>query len=884
MTESEHTQPSEAEKKLHDSEERFQAIINSIGDNIFTMDTNLRHTGVYGAWVSRLGMKPEDFIGKTGREIFGDANADLHENATRRALNGEYVTYEWEGKTASGDVKYFQSSNSPIRDENGRISSIVSVGRDITEIKNYQNELALRAQLLDSADDGICLINEEGHFIYFNNAYCRIHGYSKEELAGMTIRDLDSPEDQRLYDWLDHELRQYGYARFDSTHLTKDGRTIELEVSSQIIESNGKHLLMSIERDITERKRTNEELALRAQLLDSAGDGICLLRGDRSFAYVNEMYCRQHGYTREELLGMKIDNIELSISEERRIRVGNQLDAQGFAVFEAVHRRKDGSRLDLEIFLRSVESGGVTYNLGVERDITERKKSQKALMESEEKYRGLVNNLSLGIFRSTVDPNGRFLEVNPAMETITGYTRNELLTMDILRLYHNPDDRRTMLEEMATRNVPLTREVTFRKKDGGLITVRDTKAPMRDENGKLLYLDGIIEDITMVKALEEERQKINKLESVGILAGGIAHDFNNLLTGIMGNISMAMEATEKGSDLHEWLLEADKASERARNLTQQLLTFSKGGAPVKQATNLANLIQENTNFVIRGTGIRSEYRFPDNLWMVEADGGQISQVITNLVINARDAMPEGGTITVSAANIHIDEKSGIPLTRGNYVEVQISDSGTGIQEKFFNKIFDPYFTTKQKGSGLGLATVYSIITNHNGIISVDSQLGIGTTFTFYLPASSLPAAKAQSKPAIEPDKVSGGRILIMDDEDTIRLLLNRMLTGYGYEVTTTSDGKEALTAYRQAMDKNEPFEAVILDITVPGGMGGIETIEELMKLNPGIKAVVSSGYATDPVMSEYRKYGFKAVINKPYKATTMRDVLDELLGNSSQAQ
>lgn len=878
------------------------------------------------------------------------------------------------------------------------------------EQKQAEQELSLRAQLLDNAMDGICLINKAGNFVYVNNMYSRLHGYSKEELLNMNIIDLGDPAKTSGYEKLITELEEKGYSVFESSHTTKSGTEISLEVHARVISLGEQDLVLSVERDITERKNT--EAALRESqefnnsLLTNSPFPINVINPDTTIRYVNPALEKLTGYPAGELVGTKapypywlegmeetfkrnilnameqgfrgqerqfvrkngeafwvkitntpvkkngkadfllaswIDITETKKAEEalrsseERYRTlmqnapigitistiyGDIIDANtallkihGCATleeyksmtvaerylnpddrerwitalktegivkgFEVRCLRKDGTVFwaSIDSISQTTESEVATQIVAVQ-DITERKQSEAALRESENKYRSLVTNISLGIFRSTPASRGRFLEVNPAMESITGYSRKELLSMDINTLYRNPEDRVRLLEELKKNHEPLTREVVFMKKDGTEIIVMDTKVPVCDAKGTILYFDGILEDITARKAMEEEQQKIAKLESLGVLAGGLAHDFNNLLTGIMGNISLAMMDIETDSETWECLQEADKASERARDLTQQLLTFSRGGAPVKKATSLAGLIKENTGFIIKGSGIKAEYDIPDDLWLVEVDTGQMSQVISNIVINARDAMPGGGNISIQVVNTSITENTSLPLTPGNYVKIAITDTGIGIQSNFFNRIFDPYFTTKQKGSGLGLATSYSIIKNHNGTITVDSRLGTGTTFTIYLPAS-IKLPEEPKKKTTEP-KTAGrsAKILVMDDEQNIRRLLERMLTGFGYDVTTTSHGLEAIAAYSDAKDKGKPFDVVILDITIPGGMGGIETIKNLLDIDPEIKAIVSSGYATDPVMSEYENYGFRAVVTKPYKVAQMKETLSGLLSGN----
>ncbi|MHB8482506.1 MAG: hybrid sensor histidine kinase/response regulator [Nitrospiria bacterium] len=378
------------------------------------------------------------------------------------------------------------------------------------------------------------------------------------------------------------------------------------------------------------------------------------------------------------------------------------------------------------------------------------------------------------------------------------------------------------------------------------------------------------------KKMEEILVKARKLESVGILAGGIAHDFNNLLTAILGNISLALLSVDPKDPAYERLSAAEKASLRAKELTRQLLTFSKGGGPVKKLASIGDIIREAASFAVRGTHVLCEYTFPPDLWTVEVDAGQISQVINNLIINATQASAEGGKIKITAENISSISGENIALKPGKYVKVSVSDNGAGISEELLPRIFDPYFTTKPNGNGLGLATSYSIIKKHGGEITVYSRLGSGTTFFIFLPAleKSLPSKKGRE---LSPQK-GKGRVLVMDDEEIIREVTNQMLNELGYEACLACSGTETISLYQNAMELDHPFDAVILDLTVPGGVGGKETMQKLIELDPLVKAVASTGYSNDPVMANCKKYRFQAIITKPYRIQDLGKVLHSILG------
>ena len=377
---------------------------------------------------------------------------------------------------------------------------------------------------------------------------------------------------------------------------------------------------------------------------------------------------------------------------------------------------------------------------------------------------------------------------------------------------------------------------------------------------------------------ELELHKIDKLQSVGTLAGGIAHDFNNILLGLFGNISVAMEDLAKDHPSYAPLADAEKSMTRAVRLTKQLLTFAKGGDPVKEHIGLADMVEEVARFDLTGSNVSLVYHHDANLWPVDADRGQIQQVVSNLVINARQAMPSGGHLHVTLENADLPAEAIPGLRAGSYVKVIVRDEGGGIEPKVLDRIFDPYFTTKQTGSGLGLATVWSIINKHSGHIGVESEVSKGTTFTFYLPASSSRlSAKEESSSAEIPSQANPAKILVMDDEKMVCNLASKMLARYGYTVATAPDGQEAVALYRQAMDAGAPFDAVIMDLTIPGGPGGKEVIQDLLALDPHVRAIVSSGYAEDPIMANPTAYGFKGTLAKPYTAKALREAVARVL-------
>ena len=511
---------------------------------------------------------------------------------------------------------------------------------------------------------------------------------------------------------------------------------------------------------------------------------------------------------------------------------------------------------------------------GSNSDITERKTAEKALRESEERLRDFFEN-ALDLIES-MSPDGRFLFVNRAWRESLGYTEEEVKGLSVADVVA-PECRERhveMLRQVMAGKDPGSVETIFLSKDGRRI-LAEGRVNCRFEGGKPVAGRGIFRDVTGKKQIEEELRKSNMLESIGILAGGIAHDFNNILTAVMGYLSLAKLGIDPGDQTWSRLVEAEKAAIRAQSLTRQLLTFSKGGAPVRQASSIGRLVEESANFALRGSTILCRITVAEDLSPVDIDLGQIGQVLNSIVLNAAQASPEGGVIRVDARNISVEKLPGCTLPPGDYVKIDVEDRGTGIPEENVGKIFNPFFTTKEKGTGLGLATAYSIVKRHEGAITVDSAPGRGTTVSIFLPAA---AKDVRETPDPGPAPHPGiGKILVMDDEEMVRDVAVTMLQAMGYEGHAAKDGSEAVDAYLEAMKTGVPYDAVILDLTVPGAMGGKEAVRRLLDIDPGAKVIVSSGYSQDPILAMYRDYGFSGVIAKPYQMGELAQAIRMLL-------
>ncbi|MBN2534922.1 MAG: PAS domain-containing protein [Spirochaetales bacterium] len=502
------------------------------------------------------------------------------------------------------------------------------------------------------------------------------------------------------------------------------------------------------------------------------------------------------------------------------------------------------------------------------KDITGQKQAEKA-MEKDKKE--LIATLkSIGDAVISTNSEGKIIVMNRIAENLTGYREEEASGKPVEKIFRivNEEKHESILNPV--KEVIEQGKITSLKNDTILVSRDGTHYSIMGSSAPICIKDGIISGVVLVfrnvterRLIRQEMEKENKLESLGLLAEGIAHDFNNILTAILTNIGAALYEIPESSNAYIFLSRTEEASRQARKLTQQLLAFAKGGKPVKKIMPVTDFLKETIEFVLSGSNIISRFDIQDDLWPVNIDEGQITQVFHNLIINAEQAMPEGGIITVKARNEQVTSSGIIPLHPGKYILITIADIGKGIPEKYLKKIFDPYFSTKQRGRGLGLTITFSIIKQHGGYLSINSKPGEGTTATIYLPASlQSPGEREMIK---ENAKLKKGKILFMDDNPHIRDIMSKILEKLGHHVIFAWEGDSAIEQYKAAKEKGEPFDLCIIDLTIHGGRGGKSTMEELVKIDPGVKAIVSSGYSGDPLIAEYEKYGFIDYLVKPYK-------------------
>jgi PAS domain S-box-containing protein len=543
--------------------------------------------------------------------------------------------------------------------------------------------------------------------------------------------------------------------------------------------------------------------------------------------------------------------------------------------------RKAHNELKERVALRTIELAKANKKL--KQEIEERKKVEEAIQLSKKEWVSTFDAMSDWV--SLIDLKYRVLRSNRVGEKFLDLPIEEMIGQICCELVHGTQEPipECPMQKMLQTHQRETTDLYMQDRKRWL---RISVDPIMDEGGNVVRAVHIVRDITEFKKIEEERLKIMKLESIGIIAGGIAHDFNNLLSIIMGNIELAKDDIKPEVGIYKFLIETEKASFQAKKLTKQLITFSKGGTPFKKIGSIGELVIDTTNLSILGSKIKCDFIIPHDLWLVDFDEGQMKHAINNMIVNAVESMPDGGLIDLRAENIEISPETlerSLPLPERKYVKISIRDQGDGIPEEHLSMIFDPYFSTKemgiQKGMGLGLATTYSIINRHDGHIAVESEVRVGTTFTLYLPAHEKDIKELEPIPTPKPAKpaIHTGRILLMDDEEMIRNLSRQMLSRFGYDAVLAKDGGEAIELYKKAIDSGNPFEVVILDLTVKGGMGGKDAVKKILEIDSQAKTIVSSGYSNDPVMTNHRGYGFIGALPKPYTMKDLSDALDKII-------
>jgi len=930
------TERKKLENIVEKDRKEYELIIDSSPINIFYKDEKGKFVHVNKAQSKALNMPEKDFLGKTVFDLYSTDIAQsmtYDDNEVFQSGHPKLNIVE-QYESASG-LRWVQTDKIPIIDENGIAVGLIGFAQDITERKRAEEALreseVEKDAILSSMTELVAYQDLEHRILWANRAASESIGLAYEQMVGRHCYEIWQQRSEPCAGCPIISTRETGQPQ-ETEMTTNDGRIWSIR-GYPIRDANGDITgVVELTQDITERKRAEEAVLKHKDLLDETG------KMAKVGGWEFDTDTLEQTWTEEVY---RIHEVDMDFQPTVEKGISFYAPEAVPVMSEAVRRAIDfGEPYDLELpFItakgnhrwvhaigKAYQEDGKTVKVGgTFQDITERKKAEERINNLNRALRSIRNvnqlitrekdrdRLIRGICNALVeshsfnsawiallDDSRRLLtfaeksrsgDLSPLLELLKRREYppcvQKALSKEKVVVIRNPQSTclECPLHSAPADSCGLAIRLEYEESTYGILCASAPKEMLSDEDEMTLF-DEVATDIAFAlhdisleeeyKLTEEERLRGAKLESISTLAGGIAHDFNNLLTGIMGNIGLAKSYADLPQNASKTLDEAEKAAIRARDLTQQLLTFARGGKPVKRIINIGTLCKEAATFALRGSAVKLELSLPDDLWPVEADEGQLNQVIHNIVINADEAMPSGGVLKITLANSVLKKMSALPLPKGNYVHIEMRDTGIGISQEHYQRIFEPYFTTKKKGSGLGLSTAYSIIKNHGGYITAEPAQDSGTIFRIFLPATRKPARvkkELKRKHTIQ----TGGRILVMDDERIIRSMLKNMLSLAGYKAVLTRNGEEALEKYSRAMEAGEPFNAVIMDLTIPGGMGGKEAIIKLRQIDPGVKAIVSSGYATDPIMSEYKKYGFSAVIAKPYSIKQLEETLRSLL-------
>ncbi len=888
---------------LKESEQKFRALAEHTATGIFIYRGN-QFVYVNPAAEKMTGYTARELLSMNFWDIIHPDQRELVKQRGLRRQRGEKVPSRYEVKLLhkNGEIRWLDYSATQITFEGqpAAMGSAMDITeRKLAEMKLFETQQQL-TQLLESIEGFLWqakIHQQDGNvvllFQYLTRNFEKIINRPADDFIGnqsYKFVQLIHPDDRENY-FATNQLLKKNKTVVREYRIEKQPNqycwiyeiiTPQLNEKGEVVKCSGLCIDITHRREI-ETQLKNSEKSYR-DLFDSIPEAIYIQDVDGTFLDVNDGAVRMYGYPKSFFIGKTPE----ALAYKPRVNLAETMEYFRKALngtpqtFEWWGKRSDGTPFPKEVLLTRSQYFGKEVVIAIARDITERKRAEALLRKEKEQLAVTLKSIGDGVI--SIDAEGRITLTNQAAERLLNKSASELLgnmLSDVLPLISEDG---TTIKEVCDRILESHATMDFStpflfKADQQTRFLRISSSPIKLTESEIIGYVLVLRDITERRRFEEEILKTQKLESLSVLAGGIAHDFNNILTAILGNISLAKLLAEDRKDIQERLVVAEKATIRAQDLTQQLLTFAKGGTPVKKSTSIADIIKDSSEFGLRGSNVKVEFEFAPDLPLVNVDSGQISQVIQNLVINADQAMPDGGTITIRVEPTMILPETPVPLKPGEYIKIEVEDEGIGIPEEYINRIFDPFFTTKQKGSGLGLASAYSIIKKHDGHIEVRSEIGKGTCFTIYLPVATngKPEEHTRSQHLFH----GTGRILIMDDEPDVRELLGQILNHLGYETDFANDGQEAIEKYQQAMANGHPFDVVIMDLTIPGGMGGADAIKALRKIDPQVCAVVSSGYSNDPIMANYSQYGFAACMQKPYSIEIVSDVLRSVTSNKT---
>jgi PAS domain S-box-containing protein len=874
----------QAEEKTNLAYQELNQVFQTAADGMRIIDRNFTILRINDTFATLAGIEKKEVTGEKCYEVFPSYHCHTEMCSLKRILSGEeHIEFESIRERIGGTRIPCIVTATPFRNPAGAIIGIVEDFKDITERKQAEETLRDSEEKLDamlrSIGDHMSMLDRDLNIIWANDVAKKIFG---DDIIGKKCYTAYHKRDRPCEPYPCLTLKAFADGKVhehETSVIDKNGKIVYFHCTTNVAlrdKDGNPTAVIEVSRDITKRKEAEEALRRSEEekriILDSMSERLSYRDLNMKIIWANRPFIEATGLPPEEVKGRHCYEILQKRSEPcpecpMHVKIVGTGESQ-----EAELETPDGKIWAVRGHPVRDTSGNLIGTIEISTDITEKKKAQKEIEKLKRQIEFILGVTKTGL--DIIDSEFNIMYVDPEWQKVYGNYKGK-------KCYEYFMNRKEVCpncgipKALKTKTVTVTEEILVKE---GNRPIQVTTIPFQDEDGRWMVAEVNV-DITERKKMEEERLRVQKLESLGILAGGIAHDFNNILTAIVGNVTFARMLLRADDEAYKALAMAERASKRAKDLTQQLLAFSRGGEPIKKLLSVSGLLKDAALFVLSGSSVKCEFFLNDDLLPVEADEGQINQVINNLLINAMQSMPQGGTIRVYAQNVTIKYEEIIALKEGKYVKIIIEDEGHGIPEEYITKIFDPYFTTKQKGSGLGLTTAFYIIKKHNGDIEVRSKLGAGTTFTIYLPASERPIPITKEDMEIPP--IAKGKVLVMDDEEILREFTCRILTRIGYEVETARDGTEAIEMYKRAKESGKPFDVILLDLTIPGGMGGKEAMRKLLEIDPHIKAIVSSGYSNDPIMAKYREFGFKYVVSKPYTLNELSKALHNVLTRSS---
>jgi PAS domain S-box-containing protein len=903
------------EEELRETERRFYDLLESIDLIAIILNADGQIVFCNQFLLDLTGWNVEEVLQKNWFDLFVPAAAAREQFVRSLKEQSMPSPQEVPVKTRQGSERVIRWHSTILFDLQGEAVGIASIGEDITERRQAEDALRdTKTQLeavLNGIADGIMVLDSRKQLVYANAMAVTASGFKTPEDM-LHARLPGGPLSQ--YEICDEAGQPVPLERHPSM-IALGGRTSRAVVlqykrkneretkwvsvmATPLFDRDGTvKFAMVITKDITSARHA--DLALRRSeekfrsIYSQSPVGIEIYNAKGKLIDANAACLNIFGIDNiQEIKGSELF-ADPNITDETKERLRRGVPARFESIFDfdlvrqrKLYKTKRSGRCYIDSLIAPLrgESNEITGYLAHIRDITYRKIADEQIESAHRLLDQTLASLDEAVF-VIVPATQVIIAVNETAERIFGYTKDEMVGHNTISLHVSAEEYErfgtAMSRALATAGYYKT-EFTMKRRTGEVFPTEHFVRPIRNERGSIENIVSVVRDVTERRHLEEELLRSQKLESVSILAAGIAHDFNNLLQGIIGNIALAKIYTSDEMKRNDRLTDAERIVEMAKELSYRLLTFAKGGEPVRHASHIGDLIRASFSSVIRGEHITCEIDVAADLHPVEIDEGHMTQVFRNLALNAQDAMTGGGMIRVRARNVSITSNDHLPLVDGEYVRISVEDQGVGIPEDMLSKIFVPYFSTKElgsrKGMGLGLAVCHSVVKKHQGAITVESKTGVGSTFHVYLPAYVAPLPSTgvkKSGPVVTPD--SEVRILVMDDEEQVRTVVKEILSILHYDVALAHDGLEAIRQYQRSQAEGRPFDLVLLDLTIPGGMGGIDTLQKLREIDSAVRVIVSSGYAADPIIKNFRSYGFDGALAKPYNLEQLREMLHKIL-------